>query len=90
MPSPPTPLSIATSSLARLSQDLQSYRVESSAQEARIAALEVRLQREGPQAEDGNLEWILGQEVCFPALFFVSPGDFFGGVLLCWWGFQGL
>lgn len=62
---PPSPLTIATSALSRLTHERKSYTLESLAHERRLQALELRLQREGPDADDGNLEWILGQEVCF-------------------------
>jgi hypothetical protein len=66
----PSSLTIATSALTRLSHERTTYETESKQQEARLQALEERLQRLGPEAEDGNGEWILGQEVfCFFFLF---------------------
>lgn len=62
---PSTPLQIASSALSRLTQERKSYVLESEAHERRLHVLEQRLKQEGPEAEDGNLEWILEQEVCF-------------------------
>ena len=57
---PPSPLSIATSSLQRLVKEEASYHRELQQQEQRVQRLEAET---GPD-EDGNREYALNQEVC--------------------------
>lgn len=68
---PPTPLSIATSSVTRLVKEEASYHRELEAQQKRIEKLEAEI-AEGKPDEDGNREYILKQEVSFPPLLIYS------------------
>jgi tubulin-specific chaperone A len=64
--SPPSQLSIATSSLQRLIKEEASYHREMEMQQKSIDRLERREQdEEEEEAESGNREYLLGQEVCF-------------------------
>jgi hypothetical protein len=62
---PPTPLSIATSSLKRLIKEEASYHKEQTQQEAAIAKLESQSEDKENEGEEGNREFTLGQQVRF-------------------------
>ena len=59
---PPTPLSIATSSVTRLVKEEASYHRELESQQKRVEKLEADI-AEGKPDEDGNREFVLKQEV---------------------------
>ena len=59
---PPTPLSIATSSVTRLVKEEASYHRELESQQKRVEKLEAEI-AEGKPDEDGNREYVLKQEV---------------------------
>lgn len=63
---PPSPLSIATSSVQRLVKEEASYHRELQQQEQRIQRLEAET---GPD-EDGNRQYALNQEVCIFVVLF--------------------
>lgn len=63
---PPSPLSIATSSVQRLVKEEASYHRELQQQEQRIQRLEAET---GPD-EDGNRQYALNQEVCIFIVMF--------------------
>lgn len=67
---PPSPLSIATSSINRLLKEESSYRTELVAQEKRIEGLESQTEDGAEDAEEGNREFSLRQEVSIIFLFF--------------------
>lgn len=64
---PPSPLSIATSSVQRLVKEEASYHRELQQQEQRIQRLEAET---GPD-EDGNRQYALNQEVCILVVVFL-------------------
>lgn len=61
---PPNPLSIATSSLARLIREEASYHKEQEQQEAAITKLETQSEDKENEGEEGNREFTLTQQVC--------------------------
>lgn len=69
---PPSPLSIATSSINRLLKEESSYRTELANQQRRIEGLETRTGTgTGDDAEEeGNREFSLRQEVSLLVFFF--------------------
>lgn len=82
--SPPTPLTIATSSLTRLLREEQSYTQELLHQKARVASFAANPNAKnsggkvgdgegdvGEDEEDGNKAWRERQEVCFFYILFV-------------------
>jgi len=58
----PSPLAIATSALQRLVKEEASYHKELRQQQARIVKLEAQLQHGDQEGEEGNAEFMLGQE----------------------------
>lgn len=69
---PPNPLSIATSSLARLIREEASYHKEQEQQEAAITKLESQSEDKENEGEEGNRKFTLTQQVCvysFPSSF---------------------
>lgn len=60
---PPTPLTIATSSLMRLIREEASYHKEQQQQEAAIAKLETQSEDKENEGEEGNRAFTLGQQV---------------------------
>ena len=62
---PPNPLSIATSSLARLIREEASYHKEQEQQEAAITTLETQSEDKENEGEEGNREFTLTQQVRF-------------------------
>lgn len=61
---PPSPLSIATSSVTRLVKEEASYHRELESQQKRIEKIEAEAAA-GKEDEDGNREYVLKQEVSF-------------------------
>ncbi|KAL1999841.1 hypothetical protein VTN02DRAFT_3900 [Thermoascus thermophilus] len=59
---PPTPLSIATSSVKRLVKEEASYHREMEEQTKRIQRLEAEAKEAGGEDDDGNREYMLQQE----------------------------
>lgn len=69
---PPTPLSIATSSVKRLVKEEASYHREVEEQTKRIQRLEAEAKEAGGEDDDGNREYMLKQEVCLSIYLFLS------------------
>jgi tubulin-specific chaperone A len=70
---PPTPLSIAVSSVLRLVKEEASYHRELQQQTKRIQKLEAEGGTGDPDDDEGNREFMLAQEACSQFSFHFSP-----------------